>query len=229
MVMAAMELRRLGSAAKPAVVVPNHMLEQFSREWLQLYPTARILVADAAQLDKSRRKEFVARCALGDWDGIVFTHAGFEHIPLGRGLLSEYLGEELEAAGRALVQAKKEKGISVKKLEGLIAQAEQTYKKLLAAHTKDDGVRFEETGVDFVFVDFTSRRVGVRDVRRGGRKTPWRTRSRVCSPRSLAGAWSCSRRVGLVGRCTGAAGESSRRAPLLCRRGCRRGWRTWSC
>jgi N12 class adenine-specific DNA methylase/SAM-dependent methyltransferase len=163
MVMAAMELRRLGSAVKPAVVVPNHMLEQFSREWLQLYPTARILVADAAQLDKGRRKDFVARCALGDWDGIVFTHSGFEHIPLGRGLLSEYLGEELDAARRALVQAKKEKGISVKKLEGLIAQAEQTYKKLLAAHTKDDGVRFEETGIDFVFVDeahlFKNRRI----------------------------------------------------------------------
>jgi N12 class adenine-specific DNA methylase/SAM-dependent methyltransferase len=157
MVMAAMELRRLGSAAKPAVVVPNHMLEQFSREWLQLYPTARILVPDAAQLDKGRRKEFVARCALGDWDGIVFTHSGFEHIPLGRGLLSEYLGEELDAARRALVQAKKEKGISVKKLEGMIAQAEQTYKKLLAAHTKDDGVRFEETGIDYLFVDFTAR------------------------------------------------------------------------
>jgi hypothetical protein len=163
MVMAAMELRRLGSAAKPAVVVPNHMLEQFSREWLQLYPTARILVADAAQLDKHRRKEFVARCALGNWDGIVFTHSGFEHIPLGRGLLSEYLGEELDAARRALVQAKKEKGISVKKLEGMIAQAEQTYRKLLAAHTKDDGVRFEETGIDFVFCDeahlFKNRRI----------------------------------------------------------------------
>src|SRR5690606_11435844 len=67
MVMAAMELRRLGSASKPAVIVPNHMLEQFSREWLQLYPTARILIADSGQLDKAQRKQFVARCALGDW------------------------------------------------------------------------------------------------------------------------------------------------------------------
>jgi N12 class adenine-specific DNA methylase len=80
MVMAAMELRRLGSASKPAVVVPNHMLEQFSREWLQLYPTARILVADRERLSKARRKEFVARAATGDWDGIVFTQSGFARL-----------------------------------------------------------------------------------------------------------------------------------------------------
>jgi N12 class adenine-specific DNA methylase len=40
MVMGVTELRRLGLVAKPAVVVPNHMLEQFAREWLQLYPGA---------------------------------------------------------------------------------------------------------------------------------------------------------------------------------------------
>ena len=45
MVMGAMELKRLGLVNKPAFVVPNHMLEQFSREFLQLYPRARILAA----------------------------------------------------------------------------------------------------------------------------------------------------------------------------------------
>lgn len=164
MVIAAMELRRLGSAAKPAVAVPNHMLEQFSREWLQLYPTARILIADAGQLDKARRKEFVARCAMGDWDGIVFTHSGFERIPLGRDLQAEYLAGELEEARRALAVAKQgDKGLSVKRLEALVAQREETYKKLLDAQSKDDGVRFEETGIDHVFVDeahlFKNRRI----------------------------------------------------------------------
>ena len=45
MIMGVIELRRLGLIRKPAVVVPNHMLEQFAREWLQLYPQARVLVA----------------------------------------------------------------------------------------------------------------------------------------------------------------------------------------
>lgn len=153
MVMAAMELRRLGSASKPAVVVPNHMLEQFSREWLQLYPTARILVADRDRLSKDRRKEFVARAATGDWDGIVFTQSGFARLPLGRKLMTDYLGEEISHARSALAGSKDGKGLSVKKLERRIAQMEETYKRLLAENTKDDGVRFEETGIDYLFVD----------------------------------------------------------------------------
>lgn len=153
MVMAAMELRRLGSAAKPAVVVPNHMLEQFSREWLQLYPTARVLVADRERLSKDRRKEFVARAATGDWDGIVFTQSGFARLPLGRDLMTGYLGEELESAYRALGASKDGKGLSVKRLERRIAQMEENYKRLLAEDSKDDGVRFEETGVDYLFID----------------------------------------------------------------------------
>ena len=153
MVMAAMELRRLGSASKPAVVVPNHMLEQFSREWLQIYPTARILVADRERLSKGRRKEFVARAATGDWDGIVFTQSGFARVPLGADLMREYLAGEIETARAALAGSRDGKGLSVKKLERRIAQMEENYKRLLAEHTKDDGVRFEETGIDFLFCD----------------------------------------------------------------------------
>jgi N12 class adenine-specific DNA methylase len=163
MVIAAMELRRLGSVTKPAVVVPNHMLEQFSREWLQLYPTARILVADRERLSKARRKEFVARAATGDWDGIVFTHSGFARIPLGPELMTDYLRQEIETARSALAGSQDGKGLSVKRLERRIAQMEENYKRLLAEHSKDDGVRFEETGIDYLFVDeahaFKNRRV----------------------------------------------------------------------
>ena len=163
MVIAAMELRRLGLASKPAVVVPNHMLEQFSREWIQLYPSARILVADREKLSKERRKEFVARAATGDWDGIVFTQSGFSRLPVGHELMTEYLGDEITLARSALAGSKDGKGLSVKKLERRIAQLEATYQRLLAEHTKDDGVRFEETGIDYLFVDeahaFKNRRV----------------------------------------------------------------------
>lgn len=163
MVMAAMELRRLRLAAKPAVVVPNHMLDQFTREWLQLYPTAHILVADRDRLSRERRKEFVARCATGEWDAVIFTHAGFGRLPLGGDLLSAYLGEELERCRRALSESRQGKGLSVKRLERRVAQLEETYQRLLAADTKDDGVHFEETGVDYVFLDeghlFKNRRV----------------------------------------------------------------------
>ena len=52
MIIGVTELRRLGLVRKPAVVVPNHMLEQFAREWLQLYPQARMLVAGREDLQR---------------------------------------------------------------------------------------------------------------------------------------------------------------------------------
>jgi N12 class adenine-specific DNA methylase len=153
MVMAAMELRRLGLAAKPAVVVPNHMLDQFSREWLQLYPTAKVLIADRDRLSKERRKEFVARRATGDWDGVIFTQAGFGRLPLGGDLLAGYMGEELARCREALNESRSGKSLSVKRLEGRIAQLEETYQRLMATETKDDGVHWTETGVDYIFCD----------------------------------------------------------------------------
>ena len=56
---------------KPAVVVPNHMLEQFSREWLQIYPQARVLAASGEDLAGERRRQFVARVAANDWDAVM--------------------------------------------------------------------------------------------------------------------------------------------------------------
>ncbi len=153
MIMSTMELRRLGLAAKPAVVVPNHMLEQFSREWLQLYPTARLLIADRDRLSRERRKEFVARCATGDWDGVVFTHAGFARIPLGPDLYKRYLEENLERCRAALAESRAGKGLSVKRLERRLAQREERLRELLAAETKDDGVSWVETGIDRVTID----------------------------------------------------------------------------
>jgi N12 class adenine-specific DNA methylase len=147
------------------------MLEQFSREWLQLYPTARILVADRERLSKDRRTEFVARAATGDWDGIVFTQSGFARLPLGGELMRGYLGEEIETARRALGASKDGKGLSVKRLERRIAQMEENYKRLLAEHTKDDGVRFEETGIDYLFVDSCRPRRYAERV--GGRGERW--------------------------------------------------------
>jgi hypothetical protein len=153
MVMAAMELRRLGLAAKPAVVVPNHMLDQFSREWLQLYPTAKVLIADRDRLSKERRKEFVARCATGDWDGVIFTQAGFGRLPLGGDLLAGYMGGELARCREALNESRSGKSLSVKRLEGRIAQLEETYQRLMATETKVDGVHWSETGIDYIFCD----------------------------------------------------------------------------
>ena len=93
MVMAGMELRRLGLVNRPAYVVPNHMLEQFSREFLQLYPQARVLVTTKDLTGREGRKRFVARCATGDWDAVVITHSAFERLPLREDTYRAYTDE----------------------------------------------------------------------------------------------------------------------------------------
>ena len=84
MIIGAAELKRLGMVRKPVIVVPNHMLEQFTREWLQLYPQASVLAASSEDLVGEKRRQFVARAAANDWDGVLMTRSAFERIPLSR-------------------------------------------------------------------------------------------------------------------------------------------------
>ena len=70
-----MKMRQAGLIKKPLYVVPNHMLEQFGREFMQLYPNAKLLIAGKEDLTRDRRKHLTAKIASGDWDGIIVTHS----------------------------------------------------------------------------------------------------------------------------------------------------------
>jgi len=152
MVCGAMELRRMGLIAKPVVSVPNHMLEQFSREWLQLYPNAKILIASSQDVTKDRRRTFVARAATNDWDAVVMTHSAFERVATRPETEQAYREKQLKRLRTALESADGEDRISVKRMQRAITQAEENLKKL-ADRPRDAGVSFEETGFDYVIVD----------------------------------------------------------------------------
>ena len=79
---AIMEQKRLGLINKAMLVVPGHCLAQVSREFLQLYPAARILVADETNFVKEKRSRFLARAATANWDAVIITHAAFRFIPV---------------------------------------------------------------------------------------------------------------------------------------------------
>ena len=152
MVIGAMELRRLGMAAKPAVVVPNHMLEQFSREWMQLYPQARILAASVDDLSRDKRRLMVARIATGDWDAVILSRSAFERVPLSIRAQERYLDAQLDDMRHQLENAKGGGGLTVKRLQGSLARAEERLKQLTDG-AKDPGITFEETGIDYLMVD----------------------------------------------------------------------------
>jgi N12 class adenine-specific DNA methylase len=175
MIMAASELRRLGLVRKPAVVVPNHMLEQFAREWLQIYPQARVLAASSRDLAGEKRRRFVARAASNDWDAIILTRSAFERIPVNLDTQARYMEGELAGLREMLASAQAEGGrLTVKRVEKMVLGAEERLTAILDA-AKDPGIYFEETGIDYAFVDFTSRPFRARLVRSRGCGAVWRT------------------------------------------------------
>lgn len=159
MVMGAMELKRLGMASKPMVVVPNHMLEQFTREWLELYPQARLLSAGSDDIktksgDLTARRQFVARAAANDWDGIIMTQQAFKSIGVKAETIEAYQESLIADVRQTIVnaQAEGEDRTTVKKLETKL-QAEEERMKRLMDTAPDPGLTFEDTGVDYLFVD----------------------------------------------------------------------------
>lgn len=152
MVMGAMEMRRLGLAKKPVVVVPNHMLEQVSREWLQIYPQARLLIADGKKMKPKYRADFIAQCANGDWDAVVMTHAQFEKLPMSRAKQAEYMQRRIDDLQEWINGSDPSHDrITVKRLQRMLATAEERMARHL--DKSDPGLCFEQSGIDALIVD----------------------------------------------------------------------------
>ena len=151
-----MKMKQAGLIKKPMYVVPNHLLEQFSREFMQLYPNAKLLVAAKEDLARDRRKFLTAKIASGEWDGIVVTHSSFERIGMSREYQEKFLVEQIaeyDALLREHAGAKAAGRNLIKTIEKQKAARAERLKNLLAEKKKDDGLVFDELGVDHVFID----------------------------------------------------------------------------
>ena len=153
MISAGMKMRQAGLAKKPLYVVPNHCLEQFAREFRQWYPNAQVLMAGKDDFTRDRRKLLTAKIAAGDWDGIVVTHSGFERMGMSREFQEGFLRDQI-AEYEALLTRNAGGGRNLlKTIEKGKAKREEKLKALLAVDKKDDGLVFDELGVDYVFFD----------------------------------------------------------------------------
>ena len=133
-----MKMKQAGLVKKPMYVVPNHMLEQFAREFMQLYPNARLLVAGKEDLTRERRKMLTAKIASGDWDGIIVTHSSFERIGMSRDYQERFLREQIAEYDQLLKRharsdtSRGHRNI-IKTIEKQKARREERLKDLLAA------------------------------------------------------------------------------------------------
>lgn len=155
MTAACMELKRLGLSQKSMFVVPNHLIEQWGSEFLQLYPSANILVARKQDFEKSNRKKFCSRIATGDYDAIIIGHSMFEKIPVSIERQRKMIEQQIEGITDGIQSLRQNNGerYSVKQLEKTKKTLNKRLEKLNSAERKDDVVTFEELGVDRIFVD----------------------------------------------------------------------------
>lgn len=154
MVMGTQELRRLGMANKPAIVVPNHMLEQFTREYLALYPRANVLAAGSEDLTKDNRRLFMAKVATGDWDAVIMTRGAFHSVPVSAETEADYLARDQDTLRASLTRMSDDptNARMVKRIQTQLAQNEQANKRKLD-RPRDEGLTFEQLGIDYLMVD----------------------------------------------------------------------------
>lgn len=157
-IVAAMEMKRLGLAKKPMIVVQKATIGQFAASFRQAYPDARILVANEKSFMKAHRRKFMSQIALGDYDAVIVTQPQFDRLPNKKEAIEDYYGQlidELEEAIRTEKAVAGKGSPTTKQLENSKKQLET---KLAAAvksleRRQDDTVFFEDMGVDMLLID----------------------------------------------------------------------------
>lgn len=153
MAMAGMKMKQCGLRKKPQYAVPNHMLEQFGREFMHVYPNARLLLAGKDDFTKERRKLLVAKIATGDWDGIIVTHNGFEHMGMSKEFQEAFIRAQIKEYETLLIDNASTPKNIIKTLEKQKANRQEKLKALLAEDKKDTGLVFDDLGIDQLFID----------------------------------------------------------------------------
>jgi N12 class adenine-specific DNA methylase len=154
MIAAGMEMRRLGIKRKPMYVVLNSTLPQWESLFREYYPNSRILVADKDSMSAGNRAEFMSRIATGDWDAVVVPHTSFEKLPVASTTYENFMGDQIRVLKEFLASLNpKEDRQTVKNIAAQIESMQTKLQNKLAAQEKDTTIKWEELGVDQIFVD----------------------------------------------------------------------------
>src|SRR6266700_3557103 len=156
MAAACMELKRLGLAKKPMIAVPNHLVEQWGAAFLSLYPQANIFIAGKDFFTAGNREKAMARIATGRYDAVIISHKSFESLPVSDDTFHRFVKKQIDSLEEAIRETQAEKGDNrsiVKQLEKAKKRLEAKIKDRASREKKDDGVTFEQLGIDRIFVD----------------------------------------------------------------------------
>lgn len=155
MVASSMEAKRLGMCTKSLFVVPNHLTGQIGREFMQLYPSANIMVADKKDFEPKNRKRFIGKIATGEYDAVIIGHSQFEKIPMSKEYQQKHIQDQIDEIINYVEEYKHDRNqnFTVKELQKTRKKLEARLEKLNDDFKKDDVITFEELGVDKLIVD----------------------------------------------------------------------------
>ena len=147
MVTAACELRRLGLSSKTIIVVQNSTLQQFAEFAPKLYPHAMILIADKKDLMKEKRKRFLSRIAVVDWDMVIMAQSSFDMLKDDPDLVAQHYEDQLAELDELIAESEN---------HSTIKDAERQKKQLLKMLDKLNDKKAEEDIIYFSDLGFTS-------------------------------------------------------------------------
>src|SRR6266567_4274408 len=153
---ACMELKRVGLANKPMIIVPNHLVEQWAAAFLALYPAANIFVAGKESFAAGKRQQAMARIATGTWDAVIISDKSFEALPVADSTFNRFVQVQIDSLEAAITEVQAEQGDTrsiVKSLEKAKKRLEAKLLERARREQKDDGVTWEQLGIDRLFVD----------------------------------------------------------------------------
>ncbi|MDR2905477.1 MAG: DEAD/DEAH box helicase family protein, partial [Helicobacteraceae bacterium] len=159
MISAIMELRRQGQAKKIIVVVPNHLVEQWRKDFAKLYPESNVLAIGQGKYTSKNRNRLNNRIMNQDFDAVIMPISSFTQLGVSPQLERQYLEEEIrlvmEAEKAARIESGGKRSQSLRDLErkreSLQDKIKSRQRKI--AKRQDKSVWFDELGIDALFVD----------------------------------------------------------------------------
>ena len=154
MIGAAYEMKRLGVAHKPLMVVPNHKVGDFLGDFYKMYPGANVLALSEQDFTPANKKKMLAKIQSSDFDCVIMRHSSFEKFGFSPEYEQEYVQrqlDELEEAIMAAVADGMSKG-DIKALEKRLNSLKAKLEKLLS-QPRENIVYFDEAGIDAILVD----------------------------------------------------------------------------
>lgn len=153
-----MQRKKLGLTNKGIIVVPNHLVEQFTADVYRLYPSAVVLAARKKDCEKKNRRRLLSKISTGDYDIIIMAHSSFEFLTLSSETEAKFVKEEMDALELGLIRSESEKSEgfssrSSKAIQKKMKKLEARLEAITKGSRSDRMLTFEELGIDTVILD----------------------------------------------------------------------------